>query len=567
MHGQFFPFSFATSQKVESTQARMDSALEPVTSGKASVAAVEAPAIDPVGQEDFGETIHNARIATSKEHSMSLWNGIKLYPKAIGWSVLFSTAIVMEGYDVVLMGSFYALEPFNKKYGNLQPDGTYELTAEWQAGLSNAMNVGQIIGLFITGFVSERLGYRKTMLSALFAVTAFIFILFFAPNLQTLLVGEIFMGLPLGVFQTVTVTYASEVCPVVLRCYLTTYVNLCWVMGQLIASGVLRGLLERGDEWAYRIPFAIQWAWPVPIIIGVFLAPESPWWLVRQGRKADAIASLKRLTSKSDTNFNADETIAMMVHTNELEKEIEAGTSYLDCFKGVDLRRTEVVCFTWAAQNLCGAGLMAYSTYFYTKAGLASKNAFNMSLAQYGLGFFGTLFSWVLMTHFGRRTLYVGGLATLFVLLMAIGFVSFAGAHNTAASWATGSLLLVYTFFYDSTVGPVCYSLVSELSSTRLRAKTIVLARNLYNILSIVNGAIIPHMLNSSSWNWRGKAGFFWAGLCSLCVVWSFLRLPEPKDRTYGELDVLFQQGVKARKFKHTTVEPFHQHDEKKEQQ
>ncbi|KAF4452198.1 putative transporter (major facilitator superfamily) [Fusarium austroafricanum] len=530
----------------------MTTRLETATSAKADVNAAES-----VQHHELADTVIDAQVATGKEQTMSLLKGIKLYPKAIGWSVLLSTAIIMEGYDGVLMGSFYAVDSFNRKYGTLQPDGSYSLSAAWQAGLSNSMSVGQIFGLFICGLVSERLGYRKTMLSALFAVTCFIFILFFAPSLEVLCAGEVLMGISLGVFQTITVTYASEVCPVVLRCYLTTYVNLCWVIGQLIASGVLRGFVTREDEWAYRIPFAIQWVWPIPIMVGVFLAPESPWWLVRQGREKDAVASLQRLTSRGDTDFNPDETVAMMIHTNELEKEIEQGTTFLDCFRGVDLRRTEIVCLAWGAQNLCGSGIMGYSTYFYTQAGLSTENAFNMSLGQAGLGFFGTLFSWYLMTHYGRRSLYVGGLATLFIILMAVGFSSLADNSKSATSWATGSLLLVYTFFYDLTVGPVCYSLVSELSSTRLRAKTIVLARNLYNILSIVNGVIIPYMLNPTAWNWRGKAGFFWAGLCGLCVIWSFFRLPEPKGRTYGELDKLFQQGVSPRKFKETTVDPF----------
>ncbi|KAF2792111.1 sugar transporter [Melanomma pulvis-pyrius CBS 109.77] len=506
---------------------------------------------------NYANLADDAQIATVKEHQMSLWQGLKLYPKAVAWSLVLSTAIVMEGYDVVLMGSFYAHPAFKEKYGEQNADGTYGIPAPWQAGLSNAMNVGQILGLFATGIISERFGYRKTMMGALSLIIGFIFILFFAPNKETLLVGEIFMGLPLGVFQTITVAYASEVCPVVLRCYLTTYVNLCWVMGQLIASGVLKGFVTRTDQWSYRIPFAIQWIWPVPILIGVVLAPESPWWLVRRGRNEEAVQVLKRLTGTADPSFNADETVAMMVHTNELEKEISAGTSYLDCFKGVDLRRTEIVCMTWAAQNLCGAGLMAYSTYFYQQAGLATSNSFNMSLGQYGLGFLGTLLSWVLMTFFGRRTLYVGGLAILNVLLFTIGFISLAGENNTAASWATGSMLLVYTFFYDSTVGPVCYSLVSELSSTRLRSKTIVLSRNLYNLLSIVNGVIIPYMLNPEAWHWRGKAGFFWGSLCFLCVVWSYFRLPEPKGRTFGELDVLFESRISARKFKGTVVNQF----------
>ena len=48
------------------------------------------------------------------------------------------------------------------------------------------------------GEVSERYGYRRTMIGALIAMTGFIFILFFAPNIQTLVIGEVFCGIPWG---------------------------------------------------------------------------------------------------------------------------------------------------------------------------------------------------------------------------------------------------------------------------------------------------------------------------------------------------------------------------------
>ena len=84
-----------------------------------------------------------------------------------------------------------------------------------------------------------------------------------------------------------------------------TNFDRCWVMGQFIAAGVNRGCVQRTDQWAYRIPFAIQWIWPVPIIIGVLFAPESPWWHVRRGDRAAARASLLRLTSPDkDPDFN-----------------------------------------------------------------------------------------------------------------------------------------------------------------------------------------------------------------------------------------------------------------------
>ena len=58
--------------------------------------------------------------------------------------------------------------------------------------------------------------------------------------------------------------YASEVMPVNLRGYLTSYVNLCWVIGQFIASGVLVGVQSRTDMWGWRIPYAVQWIWAYP---------------------------------------------------------------------------------------------------------------------------------------------------------------------------------------------------------------------------------------------------------------------------------------------------------------
>ena len=510
----------------------------------------------PQMKDEVEEILHGAAQATAKEHKMSLWQGIKLYPKAIGWSLLISTAIIMEGYDITLINSFYAQPTFSKKYGHLQSNGKYGLSASWQAGLGNGMSCGQIIGLFINGIASDRWGYRRTMMVSLVATAGFIFILFFAPNIQTLLVGEILLGIPLGVYQTLSVTYASEVCPVALRAYLTTYINLCWVIGQLIASGIQRGFVNRTDQWGYRIPFALQWIWPIPIFIGVWLAPESPWWLVRKGRTDDAVASLKRLTSKGDTDFNPDETVAMMVHTNEMEKQINSGTSYWDCFKGVDLRRTEITCAIWAAQNLCGAGLMGYSTYFFQRAGVPEERSFDFSIGMYALGFVGTVLSWVLMSYFGRRTIYVNGLAMLTVILLVVGFIAIP-AQAVATSTATGSMLMIYAFFYDISIGPVCYSLVAEVPTTRLRIKTVVLARNVYNIIAIINNVIIPYMLNPDEWNWAGKAGFFWGGLCGLCLVWAYFRVPEPRGRTFAEMDALFESGVSARKFRRTKVDLF----------
>ncbi len=100
----------------------------------------------------------------------------------------------MEGYDVVLLSSFYALPQFNQRYGVQLPDGSYTIPASWKSGLSNGAQCGEILGLFINGIVSEKFGYRRTMIVSLAMMIAFIFIPFFAHNVQTLLAAEILCG-------------------------------------------------------------------------------------------------------------------------------------------------------------------------------------------------------------------------------------------------------------------------------------------------------------------------------------------------------------------------------------
>ena len=103
---------------------------------------------------------------------------------------------------------------------------------------------------------------------------------------------------------------------------------------------------------------------PIPIFIAVLFAPESPWFLLRAGRPEEARESLRRLG-----NQHPDQAMAAITHTDEVEKIMHAGgcnsclglvsfrvadlffgpecQTYLDCFRGTNLRRTEIVCMVW----------------------------------------------------------------------------------------------------------------------------------------------------------------------------------------------------------------------------
>ncbi|KAJ5288238.1 hypothetical protein N7478_003924 [Penicillium angulare] len=506
---------------------------------------------------DFANLIEKARRASNFEHHLTNWDAFKQFPKAVFFSFVLSLAIIMEGYDTSLLGSFYAYPTFQKRFGVPSKEGGYQVTSNWQTGLQNGTNVGQILGLLIAGIIADRWGYKKTMLGALISLIGFIFIMVFAKDIGMLFAGEVLCGIPWGAFQILTTTYAAEVSPIILRPYLTTYVNLCWVTGQFISTGILRGLLGRTDEWGWRIPYAIQWIWPVPIIIGVLFAPESPWWLVRHGKLEDAKRSLSKLSRPGDSKYDIDDALALMIITDTHEKLTREGVSYGDCFKGVDRRRTEIVCFVWCCQVFCGIWYGGNIVYFLQQINFTNNQSFDFGLGVNAIGWCGTVCSWFVMQRVGRRKLFVTGLGIMFTVLMLVGFLGIPSHTTPGLSYSSAALLLVFVFTYDLTVGPVTYCLISEIPSTRLRIKSAVLARNCYNIASIIANFLNPPILNPTAWNLKGKGGFIWAPFCLICFVWSLYRLPEPKGRTAPELDILFEKQIPARKFSKLNVTPF----------
>lgn len=148
--------------------------------------------IEPtVSDQDVVFEDKQAAAATHDEHILTIRQALKLYPKAVGFSLLFSTAVIMEAYDMHLLGAFFGFTPFQTRYGTTTDPETGDplISAAWQSGIKNGMNVslapclfishayvaqvGALLGLVLNGFVADRFGYRKTMAGALIALCGF----------------------------------------------------------------------------------------------------------------------------------------------------------------------------------------------------------------------------------------------------------------------------------------------------------------------------------------------------------------------------------------------------------
>jgi SP family general alpha glucoside:H+ symporter-like MFS transporter len=184
---------------------------------------------------------------------------------------------------------------------------------------------------------------------------------------------------------------------------------------------------------------------------------------------------------------------------------------------------------------------------------MATTVAFNFSMAIQSVNIVATGLAIFLTGYIGRRTFYLCGTAAIALFQLVLGVLGVAGAANVALGVAV--MMIMIQLAFKLSVGPICYAIIGEVPNSRLRNKTIALARTAYIVTNVAIGQLLPRMLSPTDFDWGAKSGWFWLGAGIFCVSYTFFRVPETKDRTYLEIDRMFEEGVSARKFKATRYE------------
>ncbi|KAI0472728.1 general substrate transporter [Xylariaceae sp. FL0804] len=489
--------------------------------------------------------------AENAEHNMTVMEAIKAYPMASFWAFVMSFTIIMESYDVFLCNNFVGLPAFTKVFGVLQPDGSYVIVTAWQSALQVSGQLGALLGVFLAGPLTSRIGYRYATLTGLMALNVFIFAFYYAESLAVIFVAQLLEGLPWGIFIANAPAYCSEIVPIKLRAPATQMLQMFWAIGSIIVGAVTYSYQGREDPSAYKIPIAIQWMFPTPLAILVFFAPESPWWLVRKGKLEQAARSITRLGRKS--RVNAPEQVAMMRRVIEMEESVKK-PSYIELFKGPDLRRTLIVCGVYAAQNLTGNLIANQAVYFFEQAGMSTDTAFALGLITSALQWIFVMLSWILTSYYGRRSIYLWGSFLNMLGLIGVGIAGSVGG-GYAATTATAALGLIVSVGFTLGPAPASWVIIGETSAIRLRPLTTGIGRATYYIVEIPCIFLSSWMLNPTGGNLAGRCGYVWAATALVCLVVAYFELPEMKGRSYREIDIMFHRRVKARDWKKTEID------------
>jgi MFS family permease len=210
----------------------------------------------------------------------------------------------------------------------------------------------------------------------------------------------------------------SEVLPVVLRGPIIAFYPIFTLLGQLVGSIVVYTSLKHNGPESYRICFASQWPFSVVPFVLAAVLPESPAWLLRKGRVEAALKAQRRLdTVKIDSQAVVEELQASIL----AEKEEKDTHRYIDCFRGVNTRRTYIVAFASLLPQMFGLQLLANASYFMQIVGMSSTNSLIFLILGIGLGLIANVVSLWTLNAFGRRSLILGTLGAAMVLWLAMG--------------------------------------------------------------------------------------------------------------------------------------------------
>lgn len=224
---------------------------------------------------------------------------------------------------------------------------------------------------------------------------------------------------------------------------------------------------------------------------------------------------------------------------DQIECEIEASSSYLDCFQGTDHRRTRITILTLVVQQFTGISFItAYGTYFFSVSGVSDP--FVTTVITSICGLLGSLAAFPLVKYFGRRPLLLVGGAGCAVSMLIFAIVGVADSESTAAARCLVAFTCTYIFSYGATWGPVPQAVIGEIPSNRLRSKTVSIATTINWLCTtfIICGS--PYLLSDAYVNLGAKMGFIF-GACSVVgLVWLWFELPETKDRTLEQIDEMF---------------------------
>ena len=447
------------------------------------------------------------------------------------WGVTLVSAMggLLFGYDWVVIGG---AKPFYEKF--------FGLTTPSQIGwaMSSAL-VGCLVGALVSGGLSDRFGRKKLLLLAAFLFTVTGILTALAPSFSLFIANRLLGGVAIGLASNLSPMYIAEISPASMRGRFVSVNQLTIVIGilaaqfanWLIAEPVPAGataaeiLASWNGQAGWRWMFGAEAVPAFLFFLLMFLVPESPRWLVKNGRVEEA----GRVLAKVGGPGFAAEALA------DIRATLDAGEIGRVRFRDLlepNLAKVLVIGIVLAVyQQWCGINVIFYyAQEIFTAAGYGVSDVLFNIVITGTVNLIFTLIAIRLVDRLGRKPLMMvgsAGLAAAFGLIGASFAVHSRGLHILI-------LVVAAMALYALSLAPVTWVLLSEIFPNRIRGAAMSVSTFALWSACFVLTYTFPH-LNKG----LGPAGTFWiyAGISVLGFLFIKSRVRETKGKTLEQIE------------------------------
>lgn len=450
----------------------------------------------------------------------------------VGYIWLISTVAALGGllfgWDWVVIGG---AKPFFQRY--------FQLTDPAMIGWANSCAlIGCLVGALVAGALSDKFGRKKLLVISAFLFAATSIGNALASNFSIFVAWRMLGGVAIGLASNLSPMYIAEVAPAQMRGKLVSINQLTIVIGVLAAQLVNWSLVRNlppgaTDEFirtswfgqsGWRWMFALTAAPAMLFFVGMFLVPESPRWLAKNGKSEMARATLGKIGGHEYAASALKDIEATLV--NEV-----ARVNFGDLFEPKMLKVLWLGVVLAMFQQWCGINsIFNYAEEIFREAGydistvlknIAWTGSVNLAFTFVALG---------TVDRLGRRPLMLLGAAGLAVIYTILGLCYHAGMQGLPL------LLLVLAAIacYSMSLAPITWVVISEIFPNRIRGAAMAVAVAALWLACFVLTIAFP-WLNAK----LGAAGTFWlyAGICVVGFIFIFLKLPETKNKSLEQIE------------------------------
>ena len=418
----------------------------------------------------------------------------------------------------------------------------FSLSALLVEVVTSWVTLGALFGALLGGELADRLGRQRAVLIAGVVFTLGSLVEALAPGTVVLVGGRLIVGFGVGIAAVAAPLYAAELAPTALRGRFISAYQLA-VAGGIFAAYLVDGWLSKAGAWRWMLGLS---AAPGLMLVAVaLLAPQSPRWLMRMDRRADAATQMRKLHPGVDPDPSLDAIAATLAHDR-------GQASWAEVF-GTQWRRPLLVGVGLAVfQQITGINaIIYYADQIFQAAGFTTQAAQTTvtTWAVGGVNVAATFIAIAFIDRLGRRKLLLAGLLGMALSLAVVGaafeFMTRGSSAHPAAATSTAGIvtlmaLVVFIACFAFSMGPVVWTVINEIFPGHIRGRAVAVATACNWAAAFIVSQVFLSLIDT-----LGNSVTFWlfGSFCVLGWIWIFYAVPETKGKSLEQIQQLWKQG------------------------